>query len=70
MRRNIIERFCREVDHDGAPFGNKKVVTLQRKHASLWRRYAFPAPPMQTNEEARWLAAQLRRALLMFGGLR
>lgn len=32
VRRNIIERFCREVDHDGAPFGNKKVVTLQRKH--------------------------------------
>jgi hypothetical protein len=45
-------------------------VTLQRKGASLARRYVFPAPPMQTSEHARWLAAHLRRALLMFGGLR
>ena len=47
-----------------------KQVTLQRKGASLARRYVFPAPPMQTSEHARWLAAHLRRALLMFGGLR
>jgi hypothetical protein len=43
---------------------------LQRKNASLLRRYVFPAPLMPTGEDARWLAAQLRRAMLMFGGLR
>jgi hypothetical protein len=30
----------------------------------------YPAPPMPSNEDARWLAAHLRRALVMFGGLR
>jgi hypothetical protein len=45
-------------------------VALQRKNASLLRRYVFPAPPMPTNEDARWLGAHLRRAMVMFGGLR
>jgi hypothetical protein len=47
-----------------------KQVALERRNASLLRRYVFPAPPMPTNEDARWLAAQLRRAMVMFGGLR
>lgn len=49
---------------------SEKQVTLERRAASLPQRYVFPAPPMQTSEHARWLAAHLRRALLMFGGLR
>jgi hypothetical protein len=30
--RNIIEKFCREMDKDGQPYGDKGVLTLQREH--------------------------------------
>jgi integrase len=30
--RNIIERFCREVDKDGNPYGDKSALTLRREH--------------------------------------
>jgi integrase len=30
--RNIIERFCREVDKDGNAYGDKSALTLQREH--------------------------------------
>jgi hypothetical protein len=47
-----------------------KQVALERRNASLLRRYLFPAPPMSTPEDARWLAAHVRRAMMTFGGLR
>src|SRR5262249_17934607 len=32
VRRNIIERFCREKDQDGNGHGDKRAATLQREH--------------------------------------
>jgi integrase len=32
VRRNIIERFCREKDKDGNEHGDKRAATLQREH--------------------------------------
>src|SRR5262245_39239824 len=30
--RNIIDRFCRETDEDGQPFGDKSAVTIKAQH--------------------------------------
>ena len=30
--RNILDRFCRETDRSGQPYGDKRVATLQRHH--------------------------------------
>jgi hypothetical protein len=30
--RNIIDRFCRETDNDGQPYGDKSAVTVKAKH--------------------------------------
>src|ERR687898_2419765 len=30
--RNIIERFCREIDKDGKTHGDKQAATLRREH--------------------------------------
>ena len=30
--RNIIERFCRETDRDGEPYGDKSAVTIKANH--------------------------------------
>jgi hypothetical protein len=30
--RNIIDRFCRETDKDGQPYGNKSAVTIKAHH--------------------------------------
>jgi integrase len=30
--RNIIDRFCRETDADGQPYGDKSAVTMKAKH--------------------------------------
>jgi hypothetical protein len=46
---------------------SERQISLVRKNTSFLRRYSFPAPPMRTNDEARWLAAHIRRALVMFG---
>jgi hypothetical protein len=48
---------------------SERQVVLVRKDASLLRRMAFPAPPMPTADDARWLAAHFRRAIKFFGGL-
>lgn len=48
---------------------NEKQVVLLRRNASLLRRFIHAVPPMPSNEDARWLAAHIRRALIMFGGL-
>src|SRR5262249_20670846 len=32
VRRNIIERFCRELDVNGQPNGDKQAATLRREH--------------------------------------
>lgn len=48
----------------------EKQVYLTRKNTSIWRRYAAPAPPMRSPQDAKWLAAHVRRALVSFGGLR
>jgi integrase len=32
VRRNIIDRFCRETDRDGQELGHKRATTLQREH--------------------------------------
>jgi hypothetical protein len=46
---------------------SERQISLVRKNTTFLRRYSFPAPPMRTNDEARWLAAHIRRALMMFG---
>jgi hypothetical protein len=45
-------------------------IYIQRTKTAFLRRWVSGAPMLRTNEEARWLGANLRRALKMFGGLR
>jgi hypothetical protein len=49
---------------------SEQQVYIQRKNTAFLRRWVSGAPMMRTNEEARWVGANLRRALKMFGGLR
>jgi hypothetical protein len=49
---------------------NERQVLFQRKQAAFLRRWPAATPMLGTNEEARWVAAHLRRALRTFGGLR
>jgi hypothetical protein len=38
--RNIIERFCQEVDKEGQPFGDKSAITADRSRCPACRRAA------------------------------
>jgi hypothetical protein len=49
---------------------NDRQVLIQRTKTAFLRRWVNGAPMLGTTEEAKWLAAHLRRALKMFGGLR
>lgn len=49
---------------------NDRQVLFQRKQAPFLRRWVSATPLLQSNDEARWVAAHLRRAMKMAGGLR
>ena len=46
VRRNIIDRFCREKDKDGHEHGAKRAATLQREHIVKLMMADAPAPAM------------------------
>jgi hypothetical protein len=48
---------------------NDRQVLFQRKRAPFLRRWVSATPLLQSTDEARWVAAHLRRAMKVAGGL-
>jgi site-specific recombinase XerD len=60
--RNIIERFCREVDKDGNAYGDKSVLTLRREHI-LKLMAARAEQPDSANGIRKVLRAMMKHAV-------
>jgi integrase len=65
--RNIIERFCREVDKDGNTYGDKSALTLRREHI-VKLMAARAEQPDSANGLRKVLRAMMKHAVE--GGLR
>src|SRR5262249_11571685 len=62
LRRNAIERFCREIDANGLPNGDKRAALLQRQH--ILRFMAAKAEkPESANELRKSLRAMMQHAI-------
>ena len=62
MRRNVIERFCRETDANGLRNGDKRAALLQREHVVRFMA-ARAAKPESANELRKALRALMRHAI-------
>jgi len=62
VRRNIIERFCGEVDKNGHPFGEKSAATLDRQ-AVVKLMAARAARPESANGLRKALRAMMQHAV-------
>jgi integrase len=64
VRRNIIEKFCRELDRDGRPLGDKRAASLQAEHI-VKLMAARAAKPESANGLRKALRALMRHAVTL-----
>jgi integrase len=64
VRRNIIERFCRETDREGKPLGDKSAATLRTEHI-VTLMAARAAKPDSANGLRKALRALMQHAIAL-----
>lgn len=64
VRRNIIERFCRETDRDGKALGDKRAATMQKDHI-IALMAARAAQPESANGLRKALRALMQHAVAL-----
>jgi integrase len=62
VRRNIIEKFCRELDANGQPNGDKRAAFLQREHIARFMS-ARASKPESANGLRKALRALMKHAV-------
>jgi integrase len=64
VRRNIIEKFCRETDRDGKPLGDKRAAALQSEHIVKFMT-ARAAKPESANGLRKALRALMKHTIAL-----
>jgi integrase len=64
VRRNIIEKFCREVDSKGVRNGDKRAALIERKHVAAFMT-ARSNKPESANGLRKAIRALMRYAIIM-----